>query len=205
MSKPLMTMMGVLALTGCEEIAASIAEGGASEPSTAPQAGGERVPWCHQGDIHDSPTIEWDAVELAAMMASYGTDTWSTTDISIAHGTTDAYCADVYSLGALQGAGEMVVTTSPSSSSYGEAGGGLGPLSLPSTYALTDGLTFTCELCGYYPVLELDDEPVDVGRASSMFTPVGDPELPSPARTNTTLHHYLAAAMETQPGFGDTS
>lgn len=163
MSKQLMMVLGALALTGCEEIAALNPDGGASEPSTDPTAvGGERVPWCHQGDIHDSPTIEWDAAELASMMALYGTDTWSSPDISVAHGTTDAYCADVYSLGALQGSGVMIVSTSPSSNSYGEAQGGLGPLTLPSNYALTDGLTFACEMCGYHPLKELEEEPVEV-------------------------------------------
>lgn len=37
---------------------------------------------------------------------------------------------------------------------------------------------------------------------ASMYAPVTDPDLPSPARTNTNLRHYLAAAMDTQPGFG---
>ncbi len=38
--------------------------------------------------------------------------------------------------------------------------------------------------------------------AASLYPPVADPDLPSPARTNTNLRHYLAEAMETQPGFG---
>ena len=149
-----------LVLMGCPEVE-QLVEERPTQPSSETEPGaGERVPWCHQGDIHDSPSIVWDEAELLAMMALYGTDTWVTTDISVAHGTADAYCADVYSLGALQGAGEMVVSTSPGSGSYGEAMSGLGPLSLPSGYALSQGLEFTCDLCGYYPVLEFDDEPV---------------------------------------------
>lgn len=46
------------------------------------------------------------------------------------------------------------------------------------------------------------DAPINLDRVASMYAPVADPELPSPARTNTNLRHYLAAAMETQPGFG---
>jgi len=164
MSKQLMTVMGAVVLTGCVELDPTSAQD-PTEPSTDPlptPGAGERVPWCHQGDIHDTATIEWDAAELAAKMAEYGTDTWSSSDISIAHGTTDAYCADHFSLGALQGAGEMVVTTSPSANSYGDAQGGLGALSLPPSYSLSDGLTFTCEMCGYHPLEELPEDPVVV-------------------------------------------
>ena len=166
---------GVMMWTGCPELEAFTEPSGPdaatcapSTPTSSPPGAGERVPWCHQGTIYDSPIIEWDAAELVAMMSLYGTDTWVTTDESIAHGTADYYCADVYSMGALQGAGESVISTHPAAAGYGQAQGGLGPLSLGPSYSLTEGLTFTCDMCGYYPIIELDDEPVDVEPAPEL-------------------------------------
>lgn len=154
----LSTLLAAVPLgTGCD--AMLDAAHGQQAPQAAAAEDGElsreRAPWCHQGTIHLSPTITWDAAELAAMSSLYGTDVWPVDDESIAHGTADAFCADEYSLGGLIAAGETVFSTSPSSGSYGESGSDLGPLSLPDGYSLSDGLEFQCEMCGYYPLLEL--------------------------------------------------
>ncbi|MEL7155726.1 MAG: hypothetical protein AAFN30_03905 [Actinomycetota bacterium] len=47
-----------------------------------------------------------------------------------------------------------------------------------------------------------DVDVVRVDPVDSMYPIIDDPELPPPTLTNTNLRHYLAAAMETQPGFG---
>ena len=138
----------------CPDVASSSTS--STDQPTTPASGGERVPWCHQGDVYDTPTIVWTASELAAMAAFYGTDDWAIQDANMAMLTAEAFCSDVYALASLQADGQAIVSTSPSSGSYGEADSGLGPLSLPSNYSLFDGLEFTCEMCGYYVIQELD-------------------------------------------------
>ncbi|MBX2802398.1 MAG: hypothetical protein KTR31_32260 [Myxococcales bacterium] len=167
----------LLALAGCPELEGSVpaAQGTCDhltesrpEPTATGPTGSERAPWCHEGTEHTSVPISWDAGELAAMSALYGTDTWAVADDGIAHGTADYYCDDVYSLAALTAAGASVTSTTPGSGSYGESQSDLGPLSLPATYSLLDGLDFSCRMCGYYPLVELpaDDvlEPVEIGK-----------------------------------------
>lgn len=46
------------------------------------------------------------------------------------------------------------------------------------------------------------DGVVRVASSHSLYPLHEDPELPPSTLTNTNLHHYLAMAMETQPGFG---
>lgn len=105
-------------------------------------------PWCNHQTIHDSAPISWTAAEYATQVANYGFGYITDPSMQI-EATTDTWCADNYSLAALDAAGvSLLVDAFPVSGNHGQA---------QSTVLTENPLVFQCDMCGYQPETPVDE------------------------------------------------
>ena len=129
-------------------------------------------------------TFTWDGATLQSMAVAYGTSYPAAT--TTAQQTALIWCAENYSMSNLIDNGVLFNTFGPSSSAaYGQAvATDLDPAPFPSNYSVSDGLSFTCAMCGYEPISEI----------------IGDKDEPEPTPVTAQGMTWVRTAQDTVTG-----